>query len=243
MTVKEMYNEIHTAIQFASEGRAPQVEQRFHKHNQYVSYGLKTPVFRDLMKNIRGRVMRLSLDDRLLLARQLFESHLGELADAGIFILGYSVNELTPHHFKKMDRMMDHYRSWSQVDAMCLYVLQPLLAAYPEDTLKQLEVWNGSENRWKRRTSVVVFVRKVGKTAQYTDDGLRLCEKLIWDTEDIVLKGVGWALKDMLKGDRERVLDYVKELRRRGVSSVITLYAIRDIKGAERNAILDIEKQ
>ena len=37
-----------------------------------------------------------------------------------------------------------------------------------------------------------------------------------------------------------RVLAYIKALRRRGVSAVITLYAIRDLKGAARQEILDI---
>ena len=46
-------------------------------------------------------------------------------------------------------------------------------------------------------------------------------------------KGVGWCLKDVMRGDRERVLAYVRGLRKRGVSAVITLYAIRDLGRAE----------
>lgn len=51
-------------------------------------------------------------------------------------------------------------------------------------------------------------------------------------------KGVGWSLKDLMRSDKERILDYVIDLRARGVSSVITLYAIKDIKGDERAEIL-----
>ena len=54
-------------------------------------------------------------------------------------------------------------------------------------------------------------------------------------------KGVGWALKDNLPGARERVLDYVKSLRRNGVSSTITLYAIRDLRGEEREEVLRVK--
>ncbi|UCG22883.1 MAG: DNA alkylation repair protein, partial [Chloroflexota bacterium] len=60
---------------------------------------------------------------------------------------------------------------------------------------------------------------------------------------DLVQKGVGWALKDNLRGDHDKVLAYVKELRRQGVPSTITLYAIRDLKGEERQAVLAIKKQ
>ena len=62
----------------------------------------------------------------------------------------------------------------------------------------------------------------------------------MWDSHDLVQKGVGRALKDTMRGAKEKVLEYVKDLRRRGVLSTITLYAIRDLKGAERKAALQI---
>ncbi len=56
-------------------------------------------------------------------------------------------------------------------------------------------------------------------------------------------KGVGWALKDNMRFDKRRVLDYIRDLRRKGVSSTITLYAIRDLKGKEREEILKMKPQ
>ena len=103
-----------------------------------------------------------------------------------------------------------------------------------------LERWNRSPNRWKRRASVVAFVRKIGDSGEFTEDALRLCENLVFDREDLVRKGVGWALKDLMRGERQRVLEYVKELRRRRVSSTITLYAIRDLDGRERRDVLEV---
>jgi 3-methyladenine DNA glycosylase AlkD len=94
---------------------------------------------------------------------------------------------------------------------------------------------------WKRRASVVTFTRRAGASGRYVDVVLELCDTLKRDTEDLVRKGVGWALKDNLRGSRAKVLAYVKQLRREGVSSTITLYAIRDLKGAERSSILKIK--
>ena len=85
---------------------------------------------------------------------------------------------------------------------------------------------------------MVAFVRKIGESGDFTNDALELCNNLIWDKEDYVRKGVGWALKDNMRSGKRRVLDYVKSLRRKGVSSVITLYAIRDLKGKEREEVL-----
>jgi 3-methyladenine DNA glycosylase AlkD len=89
---------------------------------------------------------------------------------------------------------------------------------------------------------VVTFTRKVGESGEFTDEALALCDKLIWDPEDLVQKGVGWALKDSMRSAHDRVVAYVKDLRRMGVPSTITLYAIRDLKGEEREGVLAVKK-
>jgi 3-methyladenine DNA glycosylase AlkD len=86
-------------------------------------------------------------------------------------------------------------------------------------------------------------VRRIGACGEFTDEALEFCDNLIWDEEEIVQKGVGWALKDSLSGAKERVLDYIKELRRKGIPSTITLYAIRDLKGKEREEVLRVKPQ
>jgi hypothetical protein len=88
----------------------------------------------------------------------------------------------------------------------------------------------------------VAFTGKVAQSGKFTGRALQACEALIWDPADIVRKGVGWALKDNLRADPDRVFPYVQNLRRRGVSSTIVLYAIRDLKGDERKAFLAIPR-
>ena len=89
-----------------------------------------------------------------------------------------------------------------------------------------------------RRASVVLFTRKVALSGKYNDVALEHCESLKHDAEDLVQKGVGWSLKDLMRSDKKRILKYVMSLREQGVSSVVTLYALRDIKGEERAKIL-----
>ncbi|MFX1562648.1 MAG: DNA alkylation repair protein, partial [Promethearchaeota archaeon] len=96
-------------------------------------------------------------------------------------------------------------------------------------------------NMWKRRASVVAFVRKIGSSGSFTDEVLEFCEKLILDEEEIVQKGVGWALKDNLPGAKNRIIEYIKSLKRNGISSTIILYAIRDLKGKEREEVLKVK--
>lgn len=240
--IETLATDIRQAIESVTNCRHPKPERRFHKHSEYLTYGLKTSEFRKMLKEFRPRFLEYSLQERLDLAVQLLKEHVGELGHVGIHIVALSVGELGPGHFSFLDGLPDDFRSWSHVDHFCGDVMMPLLWKYREETLALVEEWSCSSIRWKRRASVVTFTRKIGESGEFTGEVLRLCENLVRDSEDIVQKGVGWALKDNLRSAPERVLPYIKDLRRRGVSSTIILYAIRDLKGAEREEVLSVKK-
>jgi 3-methyladenine DNA glycosylase AlkD len=211
--VDDLVDEIRAALEEAAGHRAPSPDRKFNKDDEFVAYGLKVPAWRAIMREFRPRFRALSLGDRLDLADALFNEGEGWLGHSAIYVLAFSVNELGPEHFERFDRMADRFTGWSHVDDVCISVLQPLLIAHRAETLELVERWNRSPNRWKRRASVVAFVRKVGESGEFTEEALRLCENLIGDAEDLVQKGVGWALKDVMRGDCERVLEYVAGLR------------------------------
>ncbi|MBN2180481.1 MAG: DNA alkylation repair protein [Sedimentisphaerales bacterium] len=241
--IETIITELRRAIEKLTGCRKPKPERRFHKHDEFLSYSLKAPDFHRLMKEFTPRFLGLGLSDRLNLAAKLLNKHVGEMGHAGIFILILSVEQLRPRHFRRLDVMVEDFRSWSHVDYFGIEVMGPLLLRYRDETLALLEGWNCSPNRFKRRASVVVFTRDVAKSARFTEDAIRLCDNLIWDNEDIVRKGVGWALKDNMRSSPEQILVYVKNLRRRGVSSTITLYAIRDLNPAQRKEVLAIKRE
>jgi 3-methyladenine DNA glycosylase AlkD len=188
-------SELREAIETASGCRKPKPDRRYHKHDLYVSYGLKTADFRKIIKEFDPRFLELSLSKRLELATKLLETRIGELGHVGIYILSISSDQLQPKHFPILDKAADDFTSWSHVDVLCTTVTPDLLFKYPKQMLRFLEKWNRSPNRFKRRASVVTFIQGVAKSGQFLDDALRLCENLVWDEEDIVRKGVGWALK------------------------------------------------
>lgn len=214
--------------------------RRWYKNEDSVAYGVPTAAYTNILRAHKPTLMQLPLTQRLGLAKRLIQSGISEQASIANWILTLLVAELRPAHLKYLDQYVDHFRSWSTTDSFCIDVLQPLLWRYRQEVLTLLKMWNRSPNRWKRRASVVAFVRKAGASGEFTDDVLALCENLVEDQDDLVQKGVGWVLKDNMRGAKSKVLKYVKRLRHRGVSSTITLYAIRDVKGKEREAVIAI---
>jgi 3-methyladenine DNA glycosylase AlkD len=205
------------------------------------SYGIQKSEETELIRSYSDILRQLSLEERFELAIMFYVSDFSEQVNFGDAILQLSLEELTPTHYDFLDEIGGYLGNWADTDWFCIDILQPLLRKYPKATLELLRKWNKSRGIWKRRASVVTLSRKIGMSGKFTDEALELCNNLIWDKEDMVRKGVGWALKDNMRGARKRVLDYVKSLRRKGVSSVITLYAIRDLKGKEREEVMKIK--
>lgn len=241
MTIEDLFLEVVKQLEKRADAKIASKKMYYHKKSSYRSYGIRTPVLRELIKRHKSRFKQLNLEERFTLAKMFYKSGFSEQATFGNTLLELSVGSVTLKQFDFLDEIIGYFNNWATTDWFCILILQPMLRKYPKETLNLLRKWNRSENIWKRRASVVAFVRKIRGNGEFTDEVLELCENLIWDKEDLVQKGVGWALKDNLRGAKERVLDYVKTLRRKGVPSTITLYAIRDLKGKEREEVLKIK--
>lgn len=207
---------------------------------RYKSYGVRAAGKKEVIGRYRRAMRSLPLDEKRALAHRLVESGVGEQQSVGLHILEQLVDYFTPERFVELDGLVRCLYGWSKVDAFTGSWLRDVFLRHPDEMMALARQWNVDEALWLRRTSVVLFTRKIAKSGQFNDWGLEMCERLIHDSELLVQKGVGWALKDMMRSDKERLVAYVVKLREIGVSSVITLYAIKDLKGAERTAVLAV---
>ncbi len=237
--IKELYD----VLKQAAGGRDPEPETKFHKHEEYLSFGIGASEYYAIEEWFKPIVLELDLKERLQLAEELCAENIGEMGHAGIFILSLNVDSLDPSIFPVFDRITENFHSWSHVDALSLYVLQPMLQSFEKEVLELLMTWSRSKVRWKRRTSMVVFTRKASKSGKYTDIVIEISRHLAFDKEDIVQKGVGWALKDNMRSAPDKIVPFVKDLRRRGAPSTVILYAIRNLKGKQREDIMAIKQR
>ena len=235
--------DIERCMADAAQGRQPTPERRFHRHDEYLAYGLSADATRRCMRKFKPSITGLNIPQSLDLAEILLARHIGELGHAGIAVLAAHSSDLSQDHLARLDGLLDHFRSWSHVDSFCGNIMPWLLRCCRAATITRLRLWNRSDNRFKRRASVVTFTRKQAADPANTDLALSLCESLVFDPADIVQKGVGWCLKDLRRADPDRIVRYVKDLRRRGAPATITLYAIRGLPAAERRDVLAVKKR
>ncbi|MFX1254391.1 MAG: hypothetical protein ACFFCZ_22455 [Promethearchaeota archaeon] len=72
-------------------GRSPGPDRKFHKHDEYLSYGLKVKDLHRVRREFLPRFLELSFEDRLKLAEKLIAENIGELGHTGIVLITKSI--------------------------------------------------------------------------------------------------------------------------------------------------------
>ena len=74
--------------------------------------------------------------------------------------------------------------------------------------------WLETGNRWWRRAAVVSTVglnlKSRGGTAD-TDKTLMICERVVHDRDDMMVKALSWALRELSKRDKFSVENFMKK--------------------------------
>jgi 3-methyladenine DNA glycosylase AlkD len=105
--------------------------------------------------------------------------------------------------------------SWGSVDMFGCYLAGP---AWREHQLSErlIHSWARSKDRWWRRAALVSTVPLNNKARGGTGDTrrtLEVCDLLIDDRDDMVVKAVSWALRELAKRDPDAVREFLNRNR------------------------------
>jgi 3-methyladenine DNA glycosylase AlkD len=132
--------------------------------------------------------------------------------------------ELVQHHAEalhslKAKSLEDFGRgndNWGAVDTFACYLAGPVWRERQvSDAL--IRRWARSKDRWWRRTALVCTVALNTKARGGKGDSLRtlnICELLTADRDDMVVKALSWALRELSKRDPQAVRRFLKEHQR-----------------------------
>ena len=103
--------------------------------------------------------------------------------------------------------------NWVSVDMYCLSITGYCwrMGLLPDHVLEQ---WAKNENLWIRRAALVSTVplnlRARGGTGD-VERTLRICQMLVDDRQDMVIKALSWALRELSKSDRQAVKTFMEQ--------------------------------
>ena len=164
---------------------------------------------RDAVRELKGA----QPDTVLALARALIgtRTHEGRLAAYEVLNRHRGVRAaLDTSIMESLGRGMDN---WASVDPFCWLVAGP---AWLEGRLGDgtIEEWARSEDRWWRRAALVCTTALNKKSMGGLGDAartLKMCRMLVADHDDMVVKGLSWALRELVSRDREAVAGFLQE--------------------------------
>ena len=188
--------------------------------------GVAVPIVRRLVRELKKRtkgeppelvlgVARAIVGQGTLEGRNLAYLFLNERADA-LALLG-------ARELEALGQGMDN---WTSVDTFACFVAGPV---WREGGVgdRRIERWSGSSDRWWRRAALVATVALNLPSRGGSGDTKRtlaVCERHVLDHDDMVVKGLSWALRSLIGHDAEAVVTFLsrheEELARRCVREV-----------------------
>jgi 3-methyladenine DNA glycosylase AlkD len=143
------------------------------------------------------------------------------LLDKGTIEYRFVAYELVCHHRAAMASLTERdiklfgrgLGSWGSVDMFACYLAGP---AWRERQVADdlIHGWAESSDRWLRRAALVSTVPLNSKARGGSGDArrtLEVCTSLVADRDDMVVKAMSWALRELSKRDQKAVVRFLDE--------------------------------
>jgi 3-methyladenine DNA glycosylase AlkD len=139
------------------------------------------------------------IDDPLPLALELM--HHGDMAR----FFAYELVQKLPLTAREVKQLGEGIDSWQTADAFAMFVSGP---AFLRGDLA-VDDWARSSDRWMRRAALATLV-PAARAAGNTERVLRICAMLAGDRDDMVVKALSWALRELSKRDPKAVKTFLE---------------------------------
>ena len=175
--------------------------------------GLKVPDQRKIINEWRKKLSHFSEEEWIDLALKLVGLDILECQQVAFEFIWKNkkaLQAISPEQIFALGRTLDN---WVSVDMYCLSITGYCwrTGKLVDETIVQ---WAKNENRWIRRTALVSTVplnlRSRGGTGD-VERTLLICRLLVSDFDDMIVKAMSWALRELSKSDKQAVVRFMEE--------------------------------
>lgn len=212
MTISEITEAIRNDLEISADQSRKEMIAVNHPTSMKV-LGLKAAELRKVINEWREKLTYFTAEQWIVLSLELVDRDIHECQLTAFEFLWKNKKALQALSFDQIIALGKNLDNWASVDSYCLYI-----TGYSWRTGKlqdsNIEHWAISENRWNRRTALVSTVplnlRARGGTGD-VERTLRICKMLINDYDDMVVKAMSWALRELSKSDKQAVILFMDE--------------------------------
>jgi 3-methyladenine DNA glycosylase AlkD len=185
-----------------------QVDAAAYMRNQFEFLGVKTPLRRELAKDLINQSKDLSEGELIELCKELWAQPEREFQYVACDILAKNAKRLSPKYVKRDAPWFIKSKSWWDTVDSVRKSIEVVVSANPE-LKSEMEKWIVSSNIWMVRSALIHQLTLGSKT----DEKLlfELCEIQAEENEFFIAKALGWALRSYSYVDPKAVKQFIKE--------------------------------
>jgi 3-methyladenine DNA glycosylase AlkD len=177
--------------------------------DQFEYLGIKSPKFKELLKQFISKNGLPPIDELDVIARELWSLPQREFQYLAVSLVGRSEEKLPADFTGALEYLITTKSWWDTVDSIAGGTVGVHFKRYPAVRNKYLARWRKSEDFWLRRTTILFQLNY----KEETDFDL-LCEIInenLDSKEFFINKAIGWALRQYARTDPKAVKKFVKE--------------------------------
>lgn len=175
--------------------------------------GVKVPDQRKVVRSLRSRIKGSDPQEVLELSISLVDQNIFECQQVAYELLSKEKRTLALIGKEELDRLAKGLDNWVSVDTYSGYLSG---VAWREGRIPDelIQEWARSKDRWIRRSALVSTIALNQKARGGSGDikrTLMICTMLVSDDDDMVVKALSWALRELSKIDRDPVIQFMND--------------------------------
>lgn len=175
--------------------------------------GVTVPNIRPIVKEMNKRFKKSPAEEVVEFAKQLNATRILEAQQIAFEVLDKHKAALQSLTLKDLLEFGKGIDNWVSVDYFAGLLAGP---AWRDGQIPNevIEEWAISEDKWWRRAAVVCTVALNQKARGGSGDAertLNICSLVAGDKDDMVAKGLSWALRELAKREIEPVVEFINQ--------------------------------
>ncbi|MCY1720808.1 DNA alkylation repair protein [Prolixibacteraceae bacterium Z1-6] len=174
-------------------------------------FGVRAENIKKVVNECWNEFKNRSPEELLLFSKKLVKAKILEASQVAFLLLWKNKKALRLIALEDIEELGQNMDNWVTVDTLSVMISG---WAWRENQISDDDVlnWLKSENRWWRRTAVVSTVPLNLRSRGGTGDAKRtllICEKVVSDRDDMIVKALSWALRELSKSDKSAVEQFM----------------------------------
>lgn len=185
--------------------------------------GVRTPDFRELIVGWWVELKIWPPEKLIVFAKELVDTRIFECNQLAFELLWKNKKALDLLGLRDLEKLGENMDNWATTDAFSVMLSG---WAWRKNQISDAEVlnWLRTGNRWWRRAAVVSTVGLNLKSRGGSGDTKRtltICEKVVDDRDDMMVKALSWALRELSKTDKPAVEGFLEYYKNRLAGRVV----------------------